>query len=383
MKKDKLKLYFIEIILISFLVFALFASNIINRFMLAVILLITSILIRILLKKRSIDSTNEKQVFIMMLIFAIIYVTVFYITGLYFGYARSRVLLSFWSVYTFVIPISIIIISSEIIRKVLLSQNEMATINIQGHTINPSVLLIFIAMVIIDLLLYTGIYDLTNIDDFLMAIGFVLFESISCNLLYNYLANRFSQRTIITYRLIITLYLYIIPIVPEMHLFLRSFVRMIYPFIIFIVIEETYSKTNFAIAYKDKKKNMVFTGLSLIILSTFVMLISCKFRYGIIVIGSGSMTGTIDKGDAVLYERYDRQDIKKGKVIIFNYGDMKTIHRVIEIRKVNNEVHYFTKGDSNKNKDDGYITESRIIGIVRYRIKYLGKPTLWFRNLFK
>ena len=380
MKKDKLKLYILETLLTAFLFFALFAPNIINRFILSIFLLIISIFTRLILKKRSIDSAYEKQVFIMMLIFAIIYVIAFYASGLYFGYARSKVLLSLWSTYTFIIPISVIIISSEIIRKILLSQN--AIINIRGHKINISIVLIFIAMVIIDLLLYTGIYDLTNIDDFLMAIGFVLFASISCNLLYNYLAIRFSPKAIITYRLITTLFLYIIPIIPEMHLFLRSFIRMIYPFIIFMVMEETYSKTNFAIAYKDKKRNIVFTTISLIVLSLLVMLISCRFKYGIIVIGSGSMTGTIDKGDAVLYERYDGANIKKGQVIIFNYGNIKTIHRIVEIRKVNGEIHYYTKGDANKSNDEGYITKNSIIGLVRYKIKYIGKPTLWFRDLF-
>lgn len=380
MKKDKLKLYIFEVLLIVFLFFALFASDIINRFILAIVLLITSVIIKYALKKRSIDSAYEKQVFIMMFIFAIIYVIAFYASGLYFGYARSKVLLSFWSIYTFIIPISVIIISSEIIRKILLSQN--ALLNIRGHKVNLSIVLVFIAMVIIDLLLYTGIYDLTNIDDFLMVIGFVLFASISCNLLYNYLAIRFSEKSIIVYRLITTLFIYIIPIVPEMHIFLRSFLRMIYPFIIFIIMEETYSKTNFAIAYKDKKRNIIFTTISLIVLSLLVMLISCKFKYGLIVVGSGSMEGTIDIGDALLYERYDGSEIKKGQVIIFNYGDIKTIHRVVEIRKVNNETRYYTKGDANKSKDEGFTTKDSVIGLVKYKIKYIGKPTLWFRNIF-
>ena len=98
MKKDKLKLYILEIFLITFLFFALFASNIINRFILAIILLIMSFIMKISLKKKSINSTYEKQVFIMMLIFSIIYVIAFYATGLYFGYAKSKVILSIWSI---------------------------------------------------------------------------------------------------------------------------------------------------------------------------------------------------------------------------------------------------------------------------------------------
>ena len=46
-----------------------------------------------------------------------------------------------------------------------------------------------------------------------------------------------------------------------------------------------------------------------VILLLIVMLISCKFRFGIIVIGSGSMTGTLNVGDALIYERYEEQKI--------------------------------------------------------------------------
>jgi len=41
------------------------------------------------------------------------------------------------------------------------------------------------------------------------------------------------------------------------------------------------------------------------------MLISCQFKYGILVIGSESMTGTINVGDAVIYESYNNETIKK------------------------------------------------------------------------
>ena len=44
------------------------------------------------------------------------------------------------------------------------------------------------------------------------------------------------------------------------------------------------------------------------------MLISCKFKFGVLVIGSGSMTGTINKGDIVLYETYGKNDELKNSL---------------------------------------------------------------------
>ena len=45
------------------------------------------------------------------------------------------------------------------------------------------------------------------------------------------------------------------------------------------------------------------------------MLISCQFKYRVLVIGSESMTGSINRGDVVFIERYDSQVIKKIKLL--------------------------------------------------------------------
>ena len=76
-------------------------------------------------------------------------------------------------------------------------------------------------MVLIDLLIYTEVYDLAKLDDFLTILGFVFFASLSCNLLYNYIANRNGVRGIIIFRLITVLFVYIIPIVPDVFIFLE------------------------------------------------------------------------------------------------------------------------------------------------------------------
>ena len=158
---------------------------------------------------------------------------------------------------------------------------------------------------------------------------------------------------------------------------------MIYPYFIYLFLESSYAKTNTIVAYSDKKKSIIGTTILVLTMASFVMLISCRFRYGILVIGSGSMTGTINKGDAVVFESYKKQEIEEGNIIIFlNNNDTQTIHRVVEIKNVNGEVRYFTKGDANDKVDDGYITKDKIIGVSNFKIKYIGYPTIWVRDLF-
>ena len=114
-----------------------------------------------------------------------------------------------------------------------------------------------------------------------------------------------------------------------------------------------------------------------------VMLISCKFRFGALVIGSESMTGELNVGDTVIYERYDGEIIEEGQVIVFEKDKVAVIHRVVGIERINGVTRYYTKGDANDGLDTGYRTSSDIIGITKFKVSYIGYPTLWLRSLFE
>lgn len=58
------------------------------------------------------------------------------------------------------------------------------------------------------------------------------------------------------------------------------------------------------------------------------------------------------------------------------------VHRVINVQQVNGEYGYYTKGDANKQADQGYRTDNQIIGISKFRIIYIGYPTIWLRDIF-
>lgn len=371
MNNDKIKTYSLGLFLLIVLFFALFASNIFNRTNLSVLLIGFTIITVLILKKRKTLSLYNKQVIIIMFILAIIYLGLFYIMGIYFGFTVSSVKLSLWSLAHYIIPLTLIVITSEIIRNIFLAQKAKYIKSI-----------IFISMVLIDMIIYAGIYDVSSLNGFLTVVGFILFASISCNLLYNYISIRFGIKSIIIYRLITILYIYFIPIVPNIYLFFRSLFRMVYPYIIYLLLEATYSKNNFATAYMDKKKNVISISIIVVIMTFIIMLISCQFKYGILVVGSGSMTGSIDKGDIVFFERYEEQEIQKGQVIIFESGKARVIHRVIDIKNVNGQIRYFTKGDANDKMDDGYVTNETIFGVSLFKIKYIGYPTVWVKDIF-
>lgn len=381
MKKDKIKLYFLEIILLVVLFIALFVSTSVTRVMLSMLLLMFSFWIKTFLTKDRLISHISKETTILMICMGILYVGVFFLFG-YIAYSFNKQIITF-SVQTFInyiLPLSIIIVTSEIIRFAFLSQD--GHIRIRNSNRDYAKILTIINMILVDLIVYINVYDIRRLDGFLALIGFVAFASISSNLFYNYYSKRFGITGIIAYRLITVLYVYIIPYIPDMYIYFRSFLRMIYPYIMYLVMESTYSKTTFVKSYNARRKDaLVITGL-FVFMILFTMLISCNFKYGIMVVGSSSMTGAIDKGDATIYESYNGQKIKTGDIIIFEHDGAKKIHRVIATKSVNGEVRYYTKGDANSMNDADYRTRGDIIGISRLTIKYIGVPTLWLNELF-
>ena len=95
------------------------------------------------------------------------------------------------------------------------------------------------------------------------------------------------------------------------------------------------------------------------------------------------MTGAVDYGDAVIFESYKNQKINKGDIIVFTKDNLRLVHRVVEIEKVNGKLRYYTQGDANEYVDVDYRTDSDIMGIYQFKIKYIGYPTLFVNDLFE
>jgi len=168
-------------------------------------------------------------------------------------------------------------------------------------------------------------------------------------------------------------------------LFFNTFIRLIYPYVIYIIVDNLFSKVRKENAIiVNNKKSTIINGSLIVVMILIVMLVSCRFMYGILVIGSKSMTGVINKGDAIIFKQYrDKDNLKVGDVVVFQKDDVKIVHRLIEIKKINNEFRFYTKGDKNKEVDEGFIKQHDIVGVAKLRIKYIGLPTLYLRELFE
>lgn len=381
MKPQNLRIYIFEILIVVFLLLTCLYNNIITRQITAVVLLVFMVVILFTVKNNKTKSIRSTQITVLMSTFGVIFITLKYIIGMYLGFYNATVTFSLWSILNYILPYIVIIVSTEIIRKELIltaSKNDIL-----------AKILYLIIMVLLDISLLTNIQNVKTLKEWFEFVALILFPAIANNLLYNFIINNFrEEKGIIIYRILTTLYIFLIPIIPNLDVLLESILNLVIPCIIYIILTNYLNqKKEFSIKKDRIEKILVIIAGTIAVLA--IMLVSCKFKYGALVIGSGSMTGTINKGDIIIYEAYekDKQDdnnieIKKGDIIVFAKDTRKTIHRVIDKRIIKGKEVFYTKGDANQLQDDWYVTEEEIVGIYKGRIPYIGKITLSINKLF-
>lgn len=335
----------------------------------AALVTVFAVLIGIFIKKRSMLDIHYRQVTGIAALTAVMLIVIYFLSSFGFGYYKTPVVFIYLTKY--ILPFSVAIVAAEYMRRVILAQNTRFAIAIS-----------YISFVLLDIVIFSDSGVFKSFTSFVDFCGMTLFPAITANVLYNFLSKRYGFWPNILYRLLISLYPFLTPIKPAMPNAMFAFLKVLLPLIILIFIRALYEKRRMKSTKKSKAVKVVATTLALLFMTAFIMLITCQFKFGLLVVATESMTGSLNKGDALIYEEYDDQIINKGQVIVFNLNNKKTIHRVVDIEKINGELRFYTKGDANDALDLGYRTESDIVGIETLKIKYLGYPTVWVRELF-
>ena len=370
MPRNKRVLYILSSIMPAALLLTFFISGV-SRQVAAGVTLVMAFLVILLVKKRSILAIERRQATLIVGLYALMYVALTYIVGLRYGFGNRSVYgFSAESLLNNVIPITVIIVTSEIIRRVLIAQEE-----------KKAAVLCYLGCVLADLLIFYGFSDITSFGKFIDALAQVFLPAFISNLAYHKISKRHGALPNILYRLITVLYLYLPrrqALIPDA--FLAMF-RIFAPLLLLLFVSALYDKHFKRATEKRSKWTPIVSAVLLVFMISVVMLISCQFKYGAIIIATGSMTGELDQGDAVIFEEYGDQVIKEGQVIVFEKYGNRVVHRVIRIERINGENRYYTKGDVNDKEDSGFITDSNIIGIAKGKVPFVGYPTIWLRKL--
>lgn len=346
-----------------------------GRIAAAILLLPPAVLMPLFLKKRRILQITTGQVVLIMTVIALLYVMLYYLSGLSFGFFKNPYRLTMENFFRFFLPVAAIVFFTEVIRFITLSQESKLASG-----------LCWLSCVMAEMLICSNLPAVNSFVDFMDLVAGAMLPAIIANSLYHYLSRRYGFWPNLIFRAVTTLYAYTFPIISGISDSLVNFARLLIPIAIYFFIDALFEKKRRFALQKLGRFQRVFsralTILVLIIMIGTVMLVSNQFRFGAYVIATESMTGELNKGDVAICERYEGQSVQEGQIIAFEQSNSTLIHRVVDIQVINGVTRYYTKGDANEDMDTGFITDANILALINYKVPMLGYPTLWMRSLF-
>ena len=328
-------------------------------------IILISILVYFITKDFKIRKRNKysKNIIFFIIGFCIVY----FISGLIFGFNyndyiyNSSFLISFISLF-------LIVLLKEYMRYKMLSINKKKN----------NYIFITILFIILDI---SYISIITN--SFTSYIFSDLIKIIILNITSSYLILKVNYLSNYLYRGILSGIMFLSPVVPSYPWYIESLILLCFLIIINILVDK-YSFLEDRRDKHRKKDNPIISNILLITVIAFASFVFGFFKYQPISILSDSMKDYCSKGDVVIIEKIDKEDIsfiEKDDIIYYRYDNKYITHRVYEIEVVNGTYVFYTKGDNNEFVDNWKVYEEDIIGVVKFRVKYFGWPSVILNDL--
>ena len=372
-KSDFLSLGLLAAIIIISLVNV--ATGFLTEYTLLIVLIVELVVLYFRAGFRKNKSRIESDVILSILAYLGFYYLITYILGYFVGFNRNVYSREIIMIFKNTFPVIMFIILSEYLRY---------NINFRARDNKLLLFISFLAFVLITNTLTFNDLAKTGYSDAMVVVkqlGLFILPSITTNILLTFMSMKVGYKSNIIYRLLTEIPLYILPIFPNFGDYLEAVLRLSLPIVFYIwlyrYLEKKKSKKK---VYAEKRR--VFTlfrfnvGLLCVILVYFI---SGLFKYQALVIATGSMKPSIGIGDVVIVNKKDwekQNSLRPGEVLAYRKDNMVICHRIIQVVRSGQEVFYVTKGDNNEVADTLMVKRSQIVGIVKYKVRYVGYPTV-------
>lgn len=361
-------LIILNILFVNFIGFKYYSNltnNIINPLLWIIVFLISYSIYKENKQRISYKKNKEQLILIIILVYLMLYV----LQGLFFGYVKSPYSRTLIGLLTNIWSFVLIIIYQEYSRNVLVRST---------NKIIPCILFI-----ILEINLYTFFQISDNITLF-KQISSIILPAIASNILLTYLTRNSGVMSCLLYKIPIVLSNFLLPLFPDIDWFFIAVEQTILPFIVYIMIKNINDRKvdrNLR-KYQIKQKNKI-TIILIIILMLFICFVAGLFKYKPVSVMSNSMFPIFKRGDMVVTEKISEKDIneiQKYDIIEYVLDNIIVMHRVIAIEKHGDEILFITKGDNNNNVDNRKVKPSQVKGIIKLRIPSLGYPSVWLNE---
>lgn len=305
-----------------------------------------------------------------------LYYIVTYLLGLLTGFYLNSNDLSFGGMFNNILGTALYIIVVELFRYLVIN-------NCKKDKAVMVLLIIVLTLCDVSDNIYSS--DFTNISSMVNLIGFYVVPSAVKNVALTYVAAKISYKPAIFYRFIFELPVYFVPIIPNVGEYLQTIFNIAVPVIFFYYFYLSYRHDT--VKFYNRKLKIALTILTYIIallMVCFVALISGFFKYHLVVIGSGSMTPTIEKGDAIIVKKLSKEEAEKlqvGQILVFKNSGLILVHRITKLTEnEKGELCFRTKGDFNDSEDVFITNVNDVVGITNFKIPKIGLPTVWLKE---
>lgn len=329
-----------------------------------ILIIISFIAILLLGIRKTPDKILEKHTQNLLLYEIVIYFLITYGIGIFIGFLKNSYSLELISILKHIISPTFFILTTEVLRHVVIQANKDK---------KYPIVIITAIIIILELLMSINAYKTSTVEGMFRLIASSLIPLITKHYMLSYLTYKTGIKLPLIYRVILDLYVYIVPIFPNFGESIQSIVNIVFSVIVYSSIyklanERSYKEHDF----KTKKLDAIDVVYSAFMIF-IVALVSGLFKYSLIAVGSDSMAPTFNKGDAVfINQKPKKEELKKGDIVFFEHRGRPIIHRIEEIKTINKIEYYYTKGDANNVGDEIPLTYEDIKGEVILIVPYVG-----------
>lgn len=338
-------------------------STLINPINVAFFMILTFISYYFLGYKKSKKTKIKSQINNTFVVVSITYLISIYLIGNALGFTKND-----FNILTCIYLILYLIIS-EVFRYIFITKCNKNS--------NQQYIITFL-LILFDILVASS-FSPTNILNIIDLITITFYSAIK-NSLLSYTSYRYGYKSCYLYAFVTSVMPVLAPIYPDLGNYISIIFMITYSAIIFYNISKPTRKEEEETANTYKKTIFFYLERFLLVfVIVIIFLVSGAFKYSISAIASDSMYPALKRGDGIILERVDKSNIdtlKKGMIVAFEQNGQIVTHRILTIESQNGEEYIITKGDNNSTKDVQKKTKDDIIGIVRFRIPYIGYPSV-------
>jgi len=228
------------------------------------------------------------------------------------------------------------------------------------------------------------IESVSGFEEIMQLIGKEVLPDLCESILLSFLSLYGTVLTPIIYVLTSFVFLWLMPILPDLNWFSESVLGTVIPAIMISYITTKYERMR----RREKiisTKEQVETGIVLTFSVLLIWFVVGVFPIYPSVIATGSMEPMIYPGDIIIINQIRNKDdineLKVGDVIQFRRDNILITHRIVAIVKDRNgQLAFRTKGDNNSSEDTRLVYPNEVRGILVKVIPKLGYPTLLIKE---